>query len=297
MTLRGVAGAVASALRAIGYDPVVVGGSAATINAPEVHLSDDIDMVVVGGIEDKAGFRAVIEGLGFLSKYGTFVHPESRYTLEFVPSPVAIGSQVIREFRRVETDFGYVRVLKPTDVVADRLNKYVVWHDYESFVVALGVARACGVTAADVRPFVERHAVGIDRDDYINAYERFDRAVTPLKRSASPFRFNTAFRVRFKATHTEEFINETAAQIRRMLDERRDEIVELDSVESGGDVIIEQDRAIIVLRLGTRRDLAFVEKLRLAFDAVSYLRANPEEFDTVAEIFDDGAPSIATVGF
>ena len=49
-SLSDVAGAVAAALRQIDYDPVVVGGSAATMHAPEAYRSDDIDMVIIGGI-------------------------------------------------------------------------------------------------------------------------------------------------------------------------------------------------------------------------------------------------------
>lgn len=49
--LRDVAGAVASALRDLGYEAVVVGGSASTLHAPDAYLSDDIDIVIVGGID------------------------------------------------------------------------------------------------------------------------------------------------------------------------------------------------------------------------------------------------------
>ncbi len=48
-TLADVAGAVAAALRPLGIDPVVVGGSAATLHVPQAYQSRDIDMVVPGG--------------------------------------------------------------------------------------------------------------------------------------------------------------------------------------------------------------------------------------------------------
>jgi hypothetical protein len=295
-SLRDVAGSVASELRAMGHDPVVVGGSAATIHAPEAYRSDDIDMVVVGGIEDRAGFRAALERLGFSLRHGVFIHSESPYTVDFVPSPVAVGSTVINDFERVETIAGYVQVLKARDVVADRLNKYVVWRDEDSFQVAVSVARECGVSLSELQSFIDRQATGINREAFIYAFERLQRAVAPPRRDPSPFGFNSALRARFRGAPTHELADEVALQIRRLLDENRAEIDGLDSVDIRGDTALDGDHATIVLRLGTVEDLAFAEKLQLAIDSIAYVRAHVHRFDELTEVPDDGAPPIATLG-
>lgn len=49
--------------------------------------------------------------------------------MDFVPSPVAIGGDVINEFAMVPTACGFLRALHVEDVVKDRLNKYVCYMD------------------------------------------------------------------------------------------------------------------------------------------------------------------------
>jgi len=85
-----------------------------------------------------------------------FIHVLSPFTVDFVPSPVAIAGDTITDFASLETVFGPVRVLHAADVVKDRLNKYVAYDDAESFEVAVAVAR---MTKADLRlveAFIER---------------------------------------------------------------------------------------------------------------------------------------------
>jgi hypothetical protein len=91
--LRDVAGAVARALRQIGRDPVVVGGSAATIYAPAAYRSDDIDLVIVGGIDDTKAVVKAMASIRFTLRNAMFVHSVSPFTVEIVPSPVAIGKR------------------------------------------------------------------------------------------------------------------------------------------------------------------------------------------------------------
>lgn len=67
-----VAGAVAKALRQLTYDPVVVGGSAATLHAPDAYRSNDIDMVVIGGIDNTANFIENMASIGFVLKTACF---------------------------------------------------------------------------------------------------------------------------------------------------------------------------------------------------------------------------------
>jgi hypothetical protein len=172
-SLSDVAAIVASALRGIGYDPVVVGGSACTLHAPNAYRSMDIDMVVIGGIDKRSELVASMKALGFGLTNGMFAHPESEYTVEFVPSPVAIGDYVIGEFATIATSFGEIRVLRAADAICDRFNKFVVWRDFDALKVAVDVARTCGVPAEVVEDFVDRHKAGLDGKQYILGYERF----------------------------------------------------------------------------------------------------------------------------
>jgi hypothetical protein len=74
-SMADIAGAVANALQALGYEAVVVGGSAATLHAPEAYRSADVDMVVLGGIDDRATFIAKMASIGFFLKTAcSFTH-------------------------------------------------------------------------------------------------------------------------------------------------------------------------------------------------------------------------------
>ena len=181
-SLADVAGAVAAALRAIDVDPVVVGGSAATVHAPDAYRSDDIDLVVVGGVEDNRALIAAMEGLGFqLAPGHLFAHDRSPYTVEFVPSPVAIGYDIITDFARVPTAFGDIQVLHAADVVADRLNKSVAYEDPDAFEVAVAVARATSADLDRVSAFIKRQAADVL---YAEAFHSAFRRLQERLRSA-----------------------------------------------------------------------------------------------------------------
>jgi len=87
-SLEDVAGAVAASLREIGLDPVVVGGSASTLHAPEAYRSRDVDMVFPAGIDGlQRPVRHAMERLGFLLQNNMFVHRASPFTVDFLPGP------------------------------------------------------------------------------------------------------------------------------------------------------------------------------------------------------------------
>jgi hypothetical protein len=187
-SLADVAGAVANALREINHDPVVVGGSAATVHAPEAYRSHDIDMVVIGGVDEPQRLIAAMSQIGFsLAPGHYFMHGRSPYTVDFVPSPVAIAGDVITDFATVQTAYGNLRVLHVSDVVADRLNKYVVYDDADAFDVALSVARARSVSLKQLGVFIERQrARGAQSAAYAAAFERLKRRLGSQRRQLAP---------------------------------------------------------------------------------------------------------------
>ncbi|TLM76772.1 MAG: hypothetical protein FDZ70_06335 [Actinobacteria bacterium] len=88
---------------------------------------------------------AAIQPLGFACTPGArqFEHPESDYYVEFPSGPLAFGQTVVRDEDActVETPFGPLRVVTPTQCVMDRLAAYVHWRDNPSFDQAIMVAR------------------------------------------------------------------------------------------------------------------------------------------------------------
>lgn len=295
-SLADVAGCVTAALREIGYDPIVVGGSAATLHAPEAYRSRDVDMVLPGGVEDARSIVRALAVPGFSKENNYLVHSLNPVLVEFVPPPVAIAADLVQEFTEIRTAFGTVRVLRAVDAVCDRLNKYVVWSDEESFDVAAAVARCYDVDLTEVEVFVRRQAVGVFATPYLRGFDRFSEAVRPSVRRRSTFGFGTAVRVRLATGTVPERVPEIARRIRELSDRERSAVSGLDAVETEGLVEASGDFIAVTLSLRTVRDVRFVERLRIAIEVVALLRDRLASFPEIAEVADDDAPPIAASG-
>jgi len=299
-SLRDVAGAVAATLRGIDHDPVVVGGSAATIHAPEAYRSRDIDVVVIGGIDDAAVIERMAS-IGYVLRSGMFIHERSPYTIDFVPSPVAIRGDVISNFARVQTAYGCLRVLDPTDVVCDRLNKYVAYEDPDAFEVAVAVARLKAVDMQRVGAFIERQSVGVFAQGFQAGLARLVRRLGAGTREVSRIGFATAVRVRFANVPDDDTAEITARGILALLDEDRREI---DPVIDG--VIVrspsarrseeEADLITVFVWIATTRDLAPVDRFALADATVTHLRSRLAMFPELVDVPDVGTPPVTTIG-
>jgi len=99
-----------------------------------------------------------MEALGFERKQRHWVHPRSRYWVEFPAGPVAIGDEVIRDFAELRSPAGVLRILHPTECVMDRLTWYFHDADRQCLEQALQVAR--------------RHPVDLARIERWSAAER-----------------------------------------------------------------------------------------------------------------------------
>lgn len=292
--LSDVAAAVASALRDVGYDPVVVGGSACTMHAPEAYRSLDIDMVVVGGIDRRRDLIGAMRGIGFKLVSSMFVHAENPHTVEFVPSPVAIGNEIISEFSDILTTLGVVRVLTATDAVCDRLNKYVVWSDRDSLLVAVEVAKACDIDVARVAGFLDRQAREFPEYEFADVFDRFASHIGRPTRRAGRYSFSTIVELRFAEPPTKDVASATAAAIRTFLDDTREAISDLVAVGGTGTCTIEGHRCLVAIELHHDIELPFVERLQMAVDAIDHLRSNSEALPSMCEVVDDRTPPVAS---
>jgi hypothetical protein len=301
-SLADVAGAVAAALRPLDYDPVVVGGSAATLHAPEAYRSADVDMVIIGGINDAAPVIQTMAAIGFRAQNGMFVHDRSPYTVDFVPSPVAIAGDVISDFASLPTAFGPVRVLQAGDVVNDRLNKYVAYDDQESFEVAVAVGRMKTVDISAVEAFMERQAAGVFTAPFRAALARFQARLGLGRREISTIGFTTTLRLRFVLQPTLKRAQAVARGVQAFLDEKRAEIdgtLDGITIRANPDISFDAtDPAIVTMTVDvrTKRALPPVDRFALAESVVDYLRESLAVFPELAEVPDDGTPPVSTSG-
>ena len=155
-TLEDVAFAVCTTLERAGFRVVLTGGSAATYYAPAAYQSHDLDFVLVFN-----GPRAVeaLAAIGFhRDGAGTFRHPGTHLSLDFVNGPVAVGEDEITQWVTVTRGTEVLHVLSPTDSVRDRLAGFLFSNDFASLAQAVAVyeSRRADVDLARVEAWCRR---------------------------------------------------------------------------------------------------------------------------------------------
>jgi len=140
-TLRELAFLVCTALDRQGTVAVLSGGGAATVYAPDVNQSRDLDFILsYTALGVKAAVQPLLE-LGFEESGGMYRHPTSPFTVEFPPGPLGIGNEFITAWDTMEEGELVLHVLSPTDCVRDRLAWFLHYNDFSALEQALGVAR------------------------------------------------------------------------------------------------------------------------------------------------------------
>jgi hypothetical protein len=137
-----IAARVSQALESAGIAATLSGGGAVSIYSHNDYASFDLDFIT--NTRNEAIAKAIAE-LGFRRVPGAreFEHPESDYRVEFPPGPLAFGETVVRDgdVPVLQTDFGPLRVVTPTQSIMDRLAAYVHWRDRQALDQAIMVAR------------------------------------------------------------------------------------------------------------------------------------------------------------
>lgn len=132
---------VGTALENAGVEAVLSGGGAATVYAPDVNQSQDLDFILGFwsslGLPDKC-----IRGLGFVPKNGIYEHADTRFTLEFPKGPLSIGDEVVTTWNTLREGDMVLNILSPTDSVRDRLLWFFSYnrYDFSALEQALGIA-------------------------------------------------------------------------------------------------------------------------------------------------------------
>jgi hypothetical protein len=141
-TLEQLAALISQALEAAGIMGTLSGGGAVSPYSDNEYLSYDLDFV---SSARTAALTDAIAPLGFRKVAGArqYEHPDSAYYVEFPPGPLAFGETTLsdNDATVVQTAYGPVRIVTPTQILMDRLAAYVHWKDGQSLDQALAVAR------------------------------------------------------------------------------------------------------------------------------------------------------------
>ena len=165
-----LAALVSQALDSAGIKATLSGGGAVALYSDNEYQSRDLDFIT-----NAAGdaIAKAVAPLGFTRVPGArqFEHPETDFYLEFPPGPLAFGETVVSDHdaTTVETEFGPLRIVTPTQSVMDRLSAYVHWNDNQSLDQAVMVARTQPIDWAELREWARREGL---HDILIETFKR-----------------------------------------------------------------------------------------------------------------------------
>jgi hypothetical protein len=164
-SIEEVAATVSEALAAAGITAVLSGGAAVQIYSNGLYVSRDLDFVSPANHRE---LDEVLHGLGFSRAAGRhYVHASVPYTLEFPPWPLAIGSELIREWTELKAGQMTIRILTPTQCVMDRLAAFYFWRDRQALDQAILVASRHDVDLRHVERWSESEGHGEHFQEFV----------------------------------------------------------------------------------------------------------------------------------
>jgi len=104
----------------------------------------------------RSDIKKAMEELGFHEKNRFFYHPQTRFSVEFPPVPLAVGDEFIRNPDVLSLSTGKLPLLSPTDCVKNRLAGYYHWNDFQSLEQASLVANAQKIDLAEIKRWSEK---------------------------------------------------------------------------------------------------------------------------------------------
>ena len=169
-----LAAIVSQALEAAGIHATLSGGGAVSIYSEGMYVSNDLNFVTSTNREQ---LSAVLAPLGFtLHEDGRhFVSKNTDLFLEFPAGPLAFGDRHVEydDIPLLETEWGPLRIITPTQSIMDRLIAFWHWNDRQSWEQALMVARNHDVDVQYLRAFAVEE--GADPEDIDRLISRAGR--------------------------------------------------------------------------------------------------------------------------
>jgi hypothetical protein len=160
MTLEELAAVVSQALERAGVRATLSGGAAVSVYSENEYESKDLDFV---SSERLKVIGDAIASLGFTGVRGAreFEHAATPWYLDFPSGPLAFGETYVSddEASVLETGYGPLRIVSPTQILMDRLAAYVHWRDNQCFDQAVMVAKRQQIDWTALRVWAEREGV------------------------------------------------------------------------------------------------------------------------------------------
>jgi hypothetical protein len=136
LSLTDFAISVSDFLRRHGIQVVLSGGACVSIYTDNKYMSFDLDLVLISSEEQKKTIALVLS-LGFFEEGRYFRHPDTDYFLDFLPPPLSVGNEPVKQISEIKKGRRVLRLLSPTDCVKDRLAAYFHWNDKQALEQAV----------------------------------------------------------------------------------------------------------------------------------------------------------------
>ena len=153
-----IATLVSEALEAAGVSAVLGGGGAVSQYSDNEYMTTDLDFITV---DRNRVIAPIVAELGFTLQGKDFHHPKSVYFLEFPPGPISFGDRYVdsSETTSIDTPFGKLRIITPTQCVLDRLAWFIHGSDRQARDQAIMVARRQKIDWDDVHTWARNEGV------------------------------------------------------------------------------------------------------------------------------------------
>jgi hypothetical protein len=152
--IKTLAAIISDHLKKNDINVVLVGGACVSIYSDNKYLSYDIDLITDSSIKT---ITPILEQLGFKNiQSRLFENSQCKFLIDFPAPPVSIGDKPVSEYNYLNTRFGIICLLTPTDCVKDRLAAYFFWNDQQSLDQAVMVAKRNKIDIQDVKKWAEK---------------------------------------------------------------------------------------------------------------------------------------------
>lgn len=150
-------------------DVVLSGGSCVEIYSRGDYTSYDLDLINRYN-ETFFKIKSAMESLGFKEEGKYFTHEDTSYFIEFPSGPLGVGDAVVNKIETINTKYGTLKLLTPTDCIKDRLAAYYHWDDPQSLTQAIWVAQQNEINLDDLKEWSKK-------EDSLDKFEDFIKAI------------------------------------------------------------------------------------------------------------------------
>jgi hypothetical protein len=153
ISIKDLAAMVCKKLKEEDIDAVLVGGACVSIYTKNKYISYDLDFVSHTSLKE---ISMVLSDIGFRRESTRhFVRKDCPFYIEFVAPPLSIGSEPVKQRKKLKSRLGEIILLTPTDSVKDRLAAFYHWNDSQALEQAVLVAKAQKISLSEIRRWSE----------------------------------------------------------------------------------------------------------------------------------------------